>query len=109
MSLGDSILQTASIARCVSVAVTACDHTIFNPSVQAEARPAGREKRYVPRGTLRRFAQVFHVEHFVNTNMYVYKCTKWFVLLDLVSVGPKLGSEAGQGDAHSIASCFDFT
>jgi len=38
MSLGDSILQTASIARCVSVAVTANDHTIFNPSLQAEVR-----------------------------------------------------------------------
>jgi hypothetical protein len=34
MSLGDSILQTASIARCVSVVVTATDHTIFSPSVQ---------------------------------------------------------------------------
>jgi len=29
MSLGDSILQTASIARCVSGAVTATDHTIL--------------------------------------------------------------------------------
>ena len=36
MSLADSILQTASIARCVSVAVTATDHTIFNPSAQDE-------------------------------------------------------------------------
>src|SRR4030088_2196746 len=34
MSLGDSILQTASIARCVSVAVTATDHTIFKAPVQ---------------------------------------------------------------------------
>jgi len=34
MSLGDSILQTASIARCVSVAATATDHTIFDPSAQ---------------------------------------------------------------------------
>src|SRR5260370_3747441 len=39
MSLADSILQTASIARWVSVAVTATDHTIFNPSVQ---RPGAR-------------------------------------------------------------------
>src|SRR5258707_7708741 len=38
MSLGDSILQTASIARCVSVAVTTTDHTIFTLSLQAEAR-----------------------------------------------------------------------
>ena len=35
MSLGDSILQTASIVRCISVAVTATDHTIFNGSAQA--------------------------------------------------------------------------
>src|SRR5437773_302775 len=34
ISLGDSILQTASIARCVSAAVTATDHTIFNPPPQ---------------------------------------------------------------------------
>src|SRR5437870_8938321 len=38
MILADSILQPASIARCVSVAVTATDHTTFNPSAQAEAR-----------------------------------------------------------------------
>jgi hypothetical protein len=31
MSLGDSILQTASIVQWVSVAVTATDHTTFNP------------------------------------------------------------------------------
>src|ERR1700730_11906900 len=37
MILADSILQTASIARCVSVAATATDHTIFTPSVQTEA------------------------------------------------------------------------
>jgi len=34
MSLADSILQTASIARCGSVAFTATDHTIFNPPAQ---------------------------------------------------------------------------
>jgi hypothetical protein len=34
MSRADSILQTASIARWVSVAATATDHTIFNPSPQ---------------------------------------------------------------------------
>ncbi len=39
MILADSILQTASIARWVSVAVTATDHIIFAPSVQAEERP----------------------------------------------------------------------
>jgi hypothetical protein len=38
MSLGDSILQTASIARCGSVVVTANDHTIVDLPVQAEAR-----------------------------------------------------------------------
>jgi hypothetical protein len=35
MSLDHSIRKTASIARCVSVAVTANDHTIFNPAMQA--------------------------------------------------------------------------
>src|SRR5260370_26143975 len=34
MSVGDSILQTASIARCVSVAVTATDQTIFKAPAQ---------------------------------------------------------------------------
>jgi hypothetical protein len=34
MSLGDSILHTASIARCVSVAGTATDHTVINPLAQ---------------------------------------------------------------------------
>ena len=38
MSLADSILQIASIVRWVSVAVTATDHTIFNPLAQAGAR-----------------------------------------------------------------------
>src|SRR2546425_4481148 len=37
MILADSILQTASMARCVSVTVTATHHTIFNPSAQVEA------------------------------------------------------------------------
>jgi hypothetical protein len=36
MILADSIRQTASIARCVLVAVTATDHTIFTPQAQAE-------------------------------------------------------------------------
>src|SRR5229473_1356206 len=39
ISLGDSILQTASIVRCVSVAVTATDHIIFNPPAQEAAAP----------------------------------------------------------------------
>jgi len=36
MILADSILQTASMALCVSVAVMATHHTIFNPLVQAQ-------------------------------------------------------------------------
>ena len=31
MGRADSVRQTASIARCVSVAVTATDHTIIAP------------------------------------------------------------------------------
>ena len=38
MSLADSILQTASIVRWVSEAVMTTDQTIFNRSLQAEAR-----------------------------------------------------------------------
>src|SRR6266403_4399859 len=38
MSRGDSILQTASIARCISVAVTATDNTTFRPPVQGNRR-----------------------------------------------------------------------
>jgi hypothetical protein len=41
MSRADSIRQTASIARCVSGAVTAADHTIFTASV--ESRGAARK------------------------------------------------------------------
>jgi hypothetical protein len=37
MSRADSIRQTASMARWVSVAVTATDHTISVPGVQAQA------------------------------------------------------------------------
>ena len=35
MIRGDSIRQTASIARCISVAFTANDHITFDPSAQA--------------------------------------------------------------------------
>src|SRR6266481_488379 len=38
MSRGDSIRQTASIARCISVAVTATDNTTFRPPVQGNRR-----------------------------------------------------------------------
>jgi hypothetical protein len=37
MILADSILHTASMARWVSVDVTATHHTIFIPQVQARA------------------------------------------------------------------------
>jgi hypothetical protein len=39
MILADSILQTASMARCISVAVMATHHTIFNSLVQARGTP----------------------------------------------------------------------
>jgi len=35
MIRGDSIRQTASIARCISVALTANDHITFDPPAQA--------------------------------------------------------------------------
>jgi len=49
MILADSILQTASMALCVSVAVMATHHTIFNPVVQA--RDAGILLRGICRGS----------------------------------------------------------
>src|SRR5437660_2035010 len=68
MSLGDSILQTASIVRCVSVAVTATDQTIFSPSVQARARQQGAKK------------DMFHVEHYDD----LHKCSTWNILSILI-------------------------
>src|SRR5258708_21428847 len=41
INLADSILQTASIARCVSLAGTVTDHTTFNPPVQ-DGAPRGK-------------------------------------------------------------------
>src|SRR6266487_5406277 len=83
MSLGASILQTASIARWVSVAVTATDHTIFPPRLQDRGAP-----RLPPRGPLRaqalfllpelgreRLAEVLRLEHLANLD------------LDLLTVG----------------------
>src|SRR5438034_5839479 len=52
MSLGDSIRQTASMARWVSVAVTATDHTIFDLLAQP---------RYVCR-----LREVFRAEHLAD-------------------------------------------
>ena len=50
MSLADSIRQTASIARWVSAAVTAPDHTTFTPGgkVVPRARPASVTARRSP-------------------------------------------------------------
>src|SRR5207245_3376890 len=62
--LADSILQTASIARCVSVAVTATDHTTFNPPAQAEAR---RDYFFADGRALLCFGrEVFRPEHLAN-------------------------------------------
>src|SRR4051794_6352076 len=43
ITLGDSIRQTASIVRCISVAATATDHTIYDlfSASQTTLRPAG--------------------------------------------------------------------
>src|SRR5437773_5989851 len=77
MSLGDSILQIASIARWVSVAVTATDHTIINAPVQDSGVP-----RLLLRGHLRAEAlllfpelrselrtEVFRLEHLANLHL----------------------------------------
>ena len=50
MSRADSIRQTASIARCVSVAVTATDHIIFQPPRASRSAPPlfGTLQAHVP-------------------------------------------------------------
>ena len=46
---GDSIRQTASIARCTSVAATATDHIIFNPTAQGRTTsPNVRQAQRLP-------------------------------------------------------------
>jgi hypothetical protein len=45
MSLADSILQTASIARWIWVAAMATHHIIFNPPVQGQGRTATKVSR----------------------------------------------------------------
>src|SRR5438128_4419808 len=47
ISLGDSILQTASMVRCISAGGTATDHIIFGVAVQAGLRVGqkGRDTR----------------------------------------------------------------
>jgi hypothetical protein len=47
MILADSILQTASMALCVLVAVTATHHTIFNLPAQAGRAAAISSRPYV--------------------------------------------------------------
>src|SRR3979409_65491 len=58
ISRGDSILQTASMAECVSVAVTATDHITFNPPVE------GAAGRWLPRSEILR---VVHLADFALT------------------------------------------
>lgn len=50
----DSILHTASMARCVSVAVTATDHTMFRPSAQVGLTEDGTNRR-IPTASLLEF------------------------------------------------------
>ncbi len=48
MILADSILQTVSIARCVSVAVTATNQTIFNSPLQGPLETKRSRRLLVP-------------------------------------------------------------
>src|SRR6267154_120189 len=69
MSLGDSILQTASMARCVSVAVTATDHSMFIVPAQAGDAPPLRIVLLLGRRTgklLYVLSEVFWPEHLAN-------------------------------------------
>ena len=98
MSLGDSIRQTASMVRWVVGAVTATDHTILHAGI-ASARLrrhdpcAGRtstaSRGIRPRPPARRRGSPS------------ISCT-WRTSITSLS-------DAGQRDAHSMASSFDFT
>src|SRR6202165_4324369 len=71
MSLGDSILQTASIARCVSVAGIATDHIIFNPSAEAgnlRAMSSASPSRCT-RPLLCLGSEIFRPEHLANLGL----------------------------------------
>ena len=101
MSFADSILQTASMARWVSVAVMATDQTIFDPPVQATADAADdgvtircARCRLQLREPGRRLLDVGRE------------------VRELHAPGESRSSRCptpGQRDAHSIASSFDFT
>src|SRR5688572_24913753 len=74
MSLADSILQTASIARCVSGAVMATDQIIFHLSVQDRGAPRLlllRELLPEPSVVFDRLAgpEVFELEHLANLDL----------------------------------------
>src|SRR5712664_2327195 len=71
MSRADSIFQTASIARCVSVAVTATHHTIFNTSAQAGTLHAMNcaSTRPLCATALRFGSKVLRPEHLANLGL----------------------------------------
>src|ERR1700732_319369 len=66
MSLGDSILQTASMARCVSVAVTASDQNIFDPQVQDRGAKDGGPWQIYEKLLLRLVREVPRFIHLAN-------------------------------------------
>ena len=85
MSFGDSIRQTASMARWVSVAVTATDHIIFDPLAQdSRMRPLSFLRGPVAQAGLRalrsscsrssgvkRLAEVLGLEHLADLDLAV--------------------------------------
>jgi hypothetical protein len=164
MSLADSILQTASMVRCVSVAVTATHHTIFKAPAQAGSLHAMNRASTRPRcatasgpgmkasGSTRRRISISPISPLVSgwelgfpnsstggtqppftrrgaprPRCYVplrgscCACSSGnFAAAFLTSAGKSENSctwrtsitslsEAGQRDAHSTASSFDFT
>src|SRR5262245_14741848 len=57
MSFAQSILRSASITRCTSVAVMAADHTIITPAAQVSMAP--RSRILMPSGSLEPFGDEF--------------------------------------------------
>src|SRR5579862_8548 len=76
ISFADSILQTASMARCASVAVTATDHTIFT-LVRASRSRARLLRRLLPefresgRSLLHLLREVLHLHHLPHLDDFI--------------------------------------
>ena len=95
MSFGDSILQTASIARWVSVAVH--DYRSHHRSIRQRKPRGSVSSEAARRCTTARYFTSF----WISGGKSDISCT---CRTSITSLSP-----AGQRDAHSTASSFDFT